>query len=476
MVDFMILYEIPTRELESALILGNELQSRGYSVEYTSFYDVTKDNYYLNRKKLKRYRNNVRVLLVPSFYHNNELLDMFYLPFGKVEKIVNLRWEQYFVNEIMDDPKGHLYLYPCEKGKDAFHVCWGNVSHRNMVDAGIHEDRLLDTGPLHMDILRDEFRGYYKSKEELFNLYQLDSKKKAVLFISSFANATDKTTYHQYLNKFFSGNYQVDYSRIDMERASYDLALEWFDEFMKAHPDVVFVYRPHPSEFITERLKSIEEKHPNFRVISMEHSVKQWILSCETIVTWMSTAIVEAYFAGKPCFIIRPVRFPVEKDMCLYKNARFISDKTEFMGITDAVCENALSDKYVHQCYDVQKEAPAYIRLCDALEQIIKTSKKFPWDKKMLRKYDRKKLVLVINNLRKRAKSKIRSFAIKILQGIKKHTCISFGKRIDNKLSVREINSRRDYYSLGFDEKNKALGDIVRKQRELRNNSHETAI
>jgi hypothetical protein len=465
MIDFFILYEVPTRELESILILGNELKCRGYSVEYASFYDVDKSNYLKNHKRLKKYYNNVRVLIVPSFYHDREMLDFFYYPFGRVEKIVNLRWEQYYISEIMENPREHAFLYPNEKGKNAFQVCWGPVSHQNLLDFGIAEDRLLDTGPMHMDILRDEFHDYFLSRDELLNKYNLNTKQQTILFISSFTNATDKSSTFKYYEKFFSGKYIVDYNRIELEQASYAAALKWFDDFMTIHQDVNFVYRPHPSEFLTGELKKLEEKYPNFVVIS-EESVKQWILASETIVTWMSTSIIEAYFAHKPCFIIRPVLFPLEKDMCIYKGATFISDEAEFLNITNTICENSLSEKYIHQCYDVQRDIPSYIRLCDELERILLMPELFPWDNKQLWLFDRSRTLLALKNYGRLLISKAKKVIVQTMFLLQKVFKISFGKRINERLSVSKNNSQKYKYSIGFAKKDDALGSIVRKQNE----------
>lgn len=439
MIDFMILYEIATREWDNILILGNELKRRGYTVEYMQLGEVSKNNYIKNNRKLKKYRNNVKVLLVPSFYHDKEMLDYFYYPFGRVEKIVNLRWEQYYVNEVMDNPKEHLYLYPCESGRNAYHVCWGNVSHQNMIEIGISEDRLIDSGPLHMDILRDEFRDRFKTKSELLSQYKLDSNREMVLFISSFANATDKSSYHSYIEKFFSGNYRFDNSRIALEQSSYHLALEWFDDFLEINKDIVFIYRPHPSELVTEKLKKLEEKYDNF-IVSTDYSVKQWILASDILVTWMSTAIIEAYFANKACFIIRPVDFPIEKDMCVYKDAKFISSEEEFLRITKDSCKNSLSEKYVYQCYGVDAVNPSYIRLSDSLETIINNQDKFPWDNKLIKKFEITKPLLIAKCFGNVVKSKAKKIIIGLMLSIKKITKISYGKRIEEKLKVRAIN------------------------------------
>ena len=94
MIDFLIMYEIGTREFEGISLLGNELKKRGYTIDYLSFDKVMHNEYINQHRHLKKYKNNVKVVLMPSVYHNTELSNIVYYVCGKVKKIVNLRWEQ----------------------------------------------------------------------------------------------------------------------------------------------------------------------------------------------------------------------------------------------------------------------------------------------------------------------------------------------------------------------------------------------
>ena len=70
MIDFLILYEVAVRELEGVTLLGNELINRGYSVEYLSFTKVAINKYANYHRFLKKFFNKVRVVLMPSLYHD----------------------------------------------------------------------------------------------------------------------------------------------------------------------------------------------------------------------------------------------------------------------------------------------------------------------------------------------------------------------------------------------------------------------
>ncbi|MEG2083569.1 MAG: hypothetical protein RRY38_03095, partial [Oscillospiraceae bacterium] len=81
--------------------------------------------------------------------------------------------------------------------------------------------------------------------------------------------------------------------------------LDWFDRLLCERDDIELIYRLHPSEWNSPLLDDLCAKHPRFRVIS-DYSIKQWVKTCETLITWMSTSIAEIYFAGKSCIILRP--------------------------------------------------------------------------------------------------------------------------------------------------------------------------
>ena len=430
MIDFLIMYEVVPREMESVLLLRNELVRRGYSVELQRLSEFVRTEYARYRKKCKKLKNHVRVLLVPSFYHDKELADYFYIPLGKTEKIVNLRWEQYYRNGVMDNPQSSLFLYPCESGREAYHLCWGQRSYENMREIGIAEDKLIKAGPLHMDILRDEFKSYFLSKSELLSKYGLDASKETVLFISSFTNHRDRSDYINHLNSFFSGKYKINEDAKELECASYLLSMEWFDGFMQKNPNVNFIFRPHPADKITSKeLSDLELRYPNFRVIR-DYSVKQWILNCDRIVTWMSTSIMEAFFANKRCYIIRPVEYPYELDMCVYNNAKFITTKEEFFNILDTECEESIPSDFAYYYYDVQ-ETPGYIRLSDELERIYKSGEDFPWDKELTKSADRSKPKLFIDSASLFAKRRIR----RMIRDIK-----NIGKGSGNKAKAKKAD------------------------------------
>ena len=189
----------------------------------------------------------------------------------------------------------------------------------------------------------------------------------------------------------------------------------------------------------TDVLSALENKYPYFKVIT-DYNVKQWILTCEVIVTWLSTAAIEAFFADKACFILRPVEYPYAKDLCLYRNASYIKTKEEFMNILSVNCENSLDRDYVHQCYDVRKSEPSYVRLADQLEEIYQSRERFPWDDEVIRRFNRTDRLRYI---KRSALYIIKAKIANIILRLSKVVHLSFGEKINQILMTYDYNYKK---------------------------------
>lgn len=439
MIDFLIMYEVRVRELESIILLGNELKKRGYSVEYLSFDFVNLKDYINNRKLLKKYFNNVKVVLMPSLYHNKELYNIVYYVAGNCKNIVNLRWEQYFSNKVMNNTDS--FLFPHELAKKAYHVCWGEWSYETLLHAGIDDNKLLKTGALQLDFLRKELSQYYLNREKLFEFYKLPNDKKTVLYMSSFASATMTERQFKGGEKDFDGAYKKDDAAVSFSKKSYESTLNWINELLSIRKDITFVYRPHPSENITGKLEELSDKYSNFRIIS-DYSVKQWILTCDCILTWVSTSIVEAYFAGKSCFIVRPVTYEFENDMSVYRGARFIDNKKDFFDCIDRVCECSVSEEMMKRCYYYDSDA-AYIKLSNCLEKILRDEEnEFEWDEDLANKFEKSRRKLLFNSVL----ANLYRIVIGIMAKITSKVNLSFGTDLDSRIENYLVKKKKDSY------------------------------
>lgn len=372
-IDFLIFYEHKNREFESIVLLKHELVKRGYSVEFWSFYEN-------NIKKRKALFNNVNVAVMPSLYHDEEILSFVFRVAGKVKNIVNLRWEQIFSKDT--ERNLDYYVYPKETAKKGYHCCWGKKPFEMLRKSGVEENNLFITGPIHMDFLRYDLRNLYLNKHMLFQQYNICEEKPCLLFSSSF---TISTMNEWELESYFSqlGVNEKEYYKefLLVERQSREAILGWLIRLAE-EKDCTVIYRPHPAESksdLTEKLRQLD----NIRVIS-DYNIKQWILTCDQVYTWMSTSIAEASVAGVSCAALRPVRFDDGSEIPIYEDFPFISSYKQFCECYDTSLKNntkqLISRDVLSSYMDIDPDYPSYKRTADVLEKALFDDYCFPWD------------------------------------------------------------------------------------------------
>ncbi len=356
-LDFLILYEHTVREYESILLLKAELAKRGYSTEIRQL---------LDRKKLKYFTwKKPKVLVSSCMYDDDGINSHVYNNIGRCNKIVNLHWEQM----LSDTQEQAPWFNFNGNAKRCVQTCWGKKTQQRLIAHGMEEKNCPVTGAVMMDFLRPEFKGYFKSKEELCREHGLDPDKKLMLYISSFGYASMSEEEVRELS-VMSGEDFTGFARTN--RISMKETLDWFDRYLGAHPEVQLVYRRHPSEWNSTALDELAKKRPNFHVIFSD-SVKQWIIAADQIFIWMSTAIAEVYFAEKNCRILRPVPIEHEYDPVIYKGAEYVTNYEDFAAAADAPDDRPFPiAKEIIEGYFDKDETPSYIRMADLLEQVYK--------------------------------------------------------------------------------------------------------
>lgn len=355
-LDFLILYEHVVREYESLLLLKLELERRGYSVEIHQL---------LDRKKLKYITWKRPKVLVSSCMYDDEAINSHvYNNVGKCPKVVNLHWEQM----LSDTQEEGDWFNFSGNAKRCVQTCWGELTQKRLLAHGIQEKNCPVTGAVMMDFLRPEFKGYFKTKEQLCQEFGLDSNKKLLLYISSFGYASMTEQEVKELSEMAGEDFTgfAHTNKVSMEQT-----LAWFDQYLTTHPDEQLVYRRHPSEWNCVELEQLATKHSNFHIIFAD-SVKQWITAADNIFIWMSTAIAEVYFAQKSCHILRPVPIEHQFDPVIYKNAEYVTSYEQFE--QTAQQENPVFpiEKEIIEGYFDKSDRPAYLRMADLLEDVHK--------------------------------------------------------------------------------------------------------
>lgn len=356
-VDFVIFYEGFNREYQCICLLKKELEARGFSVRLSHF--SLKDFY----ETATRFQPSV--VLCPWLRYNENVF-RFTIFKKPVKALVNLQWEQVYNNmslrEGLTSSSGESLKY--------VHLCWSEHSKRRMEADGVAPENLPIVGSVQLDFCRPEFLEDLFSRSDVCREFGLDPRKKLILFISSFAFASyTKDEEDRFLRDFGS----VFEERFASERSNKQKTLEWLRAACAENPDKTFIYRPHPSERITEELLAAEKEIPNFRVIS-KYNIKQWIYVCDVINSWVSTSVAEIYFMGKKCNILRPERLSDDLEVEILNGADFVTTKEEFLRRTRD-CESfpfPVSEERMNEFYSVEKEY-AFRRAADVLEKLAKS-------------------------------------------------------------------------------------------------------
>lgn len=355
--DILIVVEKRKREIENSCLLSAELQRRGFSVKI------------LNVLSLQRYFTKSKVVIAPHLYNEfqvNAIAKNIYL---KSNAIIDLQYEQVLSTENIDDIHN-----PCESATLAEHTAWGKSQVDKYIACGINKDKVHTVGHVAMDLMNSRFDKYFFSKEILQNRYKLNPKKRWALYLSSFSytDLTDKelVSYEKLNPKARS------FAKISEE--SKESIHEWLSRACIEFPETEFIYRKHPAEHLSVCFKMLESKCSNFHCID-DFSVRQWVKSCDLLYTWYSTSIVDAYFAGKQCKILRPIDIPSNLEVDIMRDGYFLTNYDDFKASLNTLSNKFSINKERIEYYygGLNPQRLAYEKISDICERIISSPNNF---------------------------------------------------------------------------------------------------
>lgn len=356
MYDFVFVYEVKNRELESICLLKYELEKRGYSVKIIETWN---EEYYRHRA------TNAKVTIVFALYGDGVLhfVDSFV---NNCNKFVNMQWEQIRSESIIEADNSSLGITGIPQM--AQHISWGEKNREWLVNRyGVPEKNVHVVGNITLDFCRPELRKYYLSRKELFNKYHIPEGKKVCCFISSF---TTQNLPSLIMEDGLNADCGWDFNEArQVEIFSQRKTLEWIERILENDEELFFIYRPHPAELCNDELNEIEKRQLRFRVIKDE-SVKQWILTVDKLFVWVSTSIAEIYAAGKTCGILRPVEISKAMSLEIYDGCRVIQSYEEFK---DNIYNNypfPLDTSKLRKHYEIDANCASYRKICDLLEKV----------------------------------------------------------------------------------------------------------
>ena len=164
-------------------------------------------------------------------------------------------------------------------------------------------------------------------------------------------------------------------NRTIIDSNSRNIILEWIKKYISEN-ECEFIYRPHHSEEINNKLYSLEDSINNFHIIRSD-SIRTWIKNSEKIHTWYSTSITEIYFMGKNCSILRPIDLPKSMHSNLLNNGKFIKTYEEFCYFNNNTVNDFPVDKnLILNSFYIDKNEYTYEKICDLVEHTVNNVEK----------------------------------------------------------------------------------------------------
>ena len=349
--DFVFVCESKVRELESCCLIGQELENRGYSVGIINWW---MPQIYLDYEPV-----SAKVLMSHAVYKDESLNRELSYVKGET-KVINMQWEQIYSEKELTS---NVSPWKMEGNvKKVIHLSWGKENHDKLVNYdSIPEVNIKVVGAVSMDFLNPKLNGYFLSREELFEKYNIPKDKKVCLFISSFSLVDlPKNSQEPEFREFQ-----------ELQVKSHREIIGWIDRLLNSKNDITFIYRPHPAEANNSAVLNLEKKYSNFRCIR-DFSVKQWILTADVIYNWFSTSISEVYFAKKTCYMLRPYDIRSEIECLILKDGTYVTNYDEFVNtFNDTEPEFPIPEKNISYTYCNNEDELVYRKIADVAEEVI---------------------------------------------------------------------------------------------------------
>ncbi|WP_106449762.1 surface carbohydrate biosynthesis protein [Trichococcus alkaliphilus] len=350
-----IIYELRSREYDTALLLKSELEARGYFVKI------------INKQMMFKWFYNDSIIIIPNCYNTLNYDYYNYSLNAKNNFFVNLQIEQV----LSEKNEENGFCNPKGKATLPVHCCWGENTYNRLLNNGVEDSNLRITGAIHLDFLREEFRDFWYSRNDIAKMYNIPPDKKWVLYISSFSYVNNEEVV-KLVQKDFGGekaSYIKEFEKVSTE--SHKITLDWLEKLVSENEDIIVIYRPHPAEKQHSRLENIQNEYQGKFYSISELNIKQWLLVSNQVITWFSTSIVESYAAKKMCHILRPISIPKEIDAKIYHEAKNIINSYE--ELNELVSEQITKTEFDEKNFPINKDDMINYYLMDNRAALKKT-------------------------------------------------------------------------------------------------------
>lgn len=324
-IDVLIVFEHKNRELESSILLKEKLIRQGLTAQICQV--GWNANLILSTVSPK-------VVVTPWYYDDTDSKHVRQLrgAYPNDEfKIVNLHCEQLANSTAMK------FMIPSGEARFAVHLCWGDFFADHLKKNGIEPLLIYKTGSTRLDFFRPEMRYVSESKEKLAETFGLEKNKKWVLIIGNYSGAFTSEDVMVNLEERGFSNVRRN---CEVSKLAYESVLTWLEKLCpQTKEGIELIYRPHPSEHMSEKLLALNTKYAHFHVIK-ELAIRDWIVNTEVGIMWNSTSAVEAVYGELPIFSLRPFSIPEDLQLPLLENAMQISSAEEMIHCVQTIERN----------------------------------------------------------------------------------------------------------------------------------------
>ncbi|EOX4793396.1 hypothetical protein ACI2RL_001111 [Vibrio alginolyticus] len=352
-VDVILMYEHVSRELDSLLILKNELNRLGISclilpIHFSRYWFTVK------------YRPKVVVL--PYLYScQNKTKRNFENSYDGIV-FINLHHEQFY----NDDTKEHL-LPSDDYSKNVVHLSWSSRFSEDLLEVGVSESTIKILGNPRSD-------SYFSNVED--ELCQLKSKYESIIFVATtFSWALVDESYFLNIDSIDEGEFKRT-RKITLEAAK-----AYFKDFYKLankFPRKLFVLRPHPFEDISvfkSLFFDVNDTNivPDNILISRDYNIYQWLKVSDITIGWCTTVNMEAALYNKDNVIYHPTYYPKEMELEFYRYYDIVGSYEVLESIISgeiSVQESPSYRNYINESFGVA-DGKVNLRLAQEIKEII---------------------------------------------------------------------------------------------------------
>lgn len=289
---------------------------------------VIKNIYLHEQEAVDKY--DPKVVVTPFFYKANDNAIGTFVAKWPQAKFFNLAFEEIFYqgNEKVKSPQDDFTRH------QVLHQAWGDFYLDFLEKYGVNPKNVFLNGNPVLELYLPPYRNYYPTKEVLAKKYGLSAKARWVFVPENYRWAFMPDGSIEGMSKIGGKKEEM----LDMRRycrQSLQKLLQWSNA--AASEEIVVIFRPKPATSQKEVVEFFEAKvgyKAKYLHFIKGHSVREWILSSDVVISSFSTSLIEAAVAQKPVFMVEPLPLPNSFYNDWYEHVHRIKSEVDFLAAT----------------------------------------------------------------------------------------------------------------------------------------------